>query len=111
MKIKKQNRNSKITPKELFEFLSNQEGKMSTIAGTLLHFNIIKDSVDLSSSSRSILRKARKEFNPEGEGFKSGKREYWIIKDRGKDSFDEYGTQSQLIRLIDDKEATELGYL
>ena len=111
LKNKPQASNFSIEPKSLVKVLKANNGSL-TILELLLHFDVVKDPSDMSSSKRAILRKSRKGWTTNDTALVVNGKSYWTYID-GKASIevDGHSYSTGIVRLLDEKEAKENGYI
>ena len=113
MKLNKKPTISNVTidPQSLIKVLKANNGSL-TILELLTHFEVIQDPSDMSSSKRAILRKARKGWTINDNSFVLNGKSYWTYID-GKTSIkvDGHHYSTGVVRLLDEKEAKEMGYI
>tara|TARA_R100000458_G_C8064282_1_gene105861 strand:- start:58 stop:438 length:381 start_codon:yes stop_codon:yes gene_type:complete len=102
---------SLIEPSALVEVLKSNHGSMP-IMNILLHFGVIQDPSDISSSKRAILRKARKGWTINDKGLKVKGQHYWTFVDgKTRVDFEGHDYTSGIVRLLSEKEAREEGLI
>ena len=113
MKLNKKPTTTNVTiePKSLIKLLKANSNSL-TIIEILTHFNVINDPSDMSSSKRAVLRKSRKGWTINDNSFTLNGKSYWTYID-GKTSIkvDGHHYSTGVVRLLDEKEAREQGYI
>ena len=111
LKKQPQSSNFNIDKESLVQYLKSKNGS-APILDILLHFEVIQDPSDISSSKRAILRKARKGWTTKDESLKVNGKDYWTFVDGKVDiTIDNHSYKSGLVVLLDIKGAKERGLI
>ena len=111
LKNKPQASNFTIEPTSLVKVLKANNGSMS-ILEILMKLDIVKDPSDMSSSKRAILRKARKGWTTDDPALIVNGKSYWTYIDgKTQVEVDGHSYTTGIVRLLDEKEAKENGYI